>query len=592
MNIFRRFWLYLGIEFILIVYTFWDFFIQPTKWLLGNTGDGLKNYFHFLGYILPSNSSFLFHTKTNYPFGESLFYLDNIPVLAFAIKWISTYIIDLSAYCILIHNWFIILNILMCFSFCFLLFKKMSINIPLAGLAAIILSFTNPLLFRINGHFALSFSSAIVVFLYLLYYLQEFIDSKNLGKIWQFSSLITLWIYFASLIHIYFLAILATAFGLYLLVALNKKIISIKYIFLLALPLISALLTLETIQLVDPYYSFRPSGGGGYDWEFHNFRLDALYSAKFTPIKTIPFFIESGYTPHFESFGYLGGFILYGALAIAGLRLLKFMKLNFSNKFIQYLLVVGVISLFISLGNKIQMFGHNGLSTDNWISPFFWLSKFSASITHFRVLARFSWMFYFMAFILVIYFLNQIQLNNFKNKLALTYVIMIGLSDVYDWSIHLKENSSHHNPMILTENDKVKIDKIDYTKYKAAYIFPYFQVGTNDLDYTLDDYEPVSSFAYAHTLYTGLPMANHKASRTPDSFAIIQINKLKSAFSLDTLSNRKHLYLTFLYHDSMPRLNAFKADEFFNNKWRDLIHKTNGKHIVSLDKFEVFEISL
>ena len=589
----KSFWTFLILEVSLIFYTFFDLIISPNKFLLGNTGDGMKNYYHFLNYIQNKNASFYLNTKTNDPYGESIFYLDNVPLLSFITKWISTYLIPLENKSILIHNWFFISNIFFCFLFSYLLFRKLSINILLAGFAAMIISFSNPLVHRINYHFALSFSSSIAVVYFLLYCFQQHLDNNNTKKCWLYGILISLWIYLSSLIHVYFLALLLIVFGFYILLGLRKKIFYIKYLLMFLLPIAVLGITLKTIQIADPFFDKRPKMGGGYDWEFHNFKLDALYSVKETPVKTFPFFINSGYHYHSESIGYLGGIVLYGSFFVLLLFAFHKIKFRLSNSFLLNMFIIGFFYLAISLGNKIQILGHNGILKDNWISPFFWLSKVSDSITHFRVLARFSWVFYFSIFILIIYFINQIPFKGILNKFIIVFLIIAGCSDLYDWIYHLKKSSVNENPTLLSKNDLKALSKINYTDYKAAYYFPYFQVGTNNLDYTLDDYEPVSRFAYGHTLHSGLPMVNHKASRTPDSIAMHQINSLKYILT-DTIrySGIHDKYLVFVFKDSIPRLNTFKADEFFHNRWNEIIFKAKGKHLSSLDKFEVYEISI
>lgn len=586
----RSFWTFFIIEVSFVSYTFWDLIISPNKYLLGNSGDGMKNYYHFVNYIHSNNPSFTLNTKTNYPYGESIFYLDNVPLLSFVSKLISTYLFSVENHIIAIHNWFFIGNILGCFVLGWMLFRKLSINPYLAGIAAIILSLTNPLLYRINNHFALSFSSSIIGFYYILLCFQTALDESDFRKTWFYGFILVGWIYFASMIHMYFLALLVFPFGIYLVLALRSRLTNFPYLSLFVLPILSVVLTLKTVEFADPYFHLRPKVGAGYDWQYHNFRLDALYSAKGTPIMTIPFFVNSGYQPHYESLGYLGGFVLYSAILLFLFYVFRLSKFSIKNKFLIHVLIMGVASLFISLGNRLELFGHGGLSTDNWPSLFFWLSKFSDSVTHFRVLARFAWIFYFSAFILVLYLLDQIKTKIQIKSTIIVILCIMGMVDVCDWIIHIKKSSVNENPMRMSQFCISQLSKIDYTKYQAVYFFPYFQVGTNNLDNTLDDYEPVSRFAYGHTILSGLPMINHKASRTPDSFAAEQIHRLKNALIRNVPNGQK--VLTFVYKDSVERINDFAADAYFHNRWREIVSKSKPKYLVSTEKFDVYEITI
>jgi hypothetical protein len=581
------------LELLIVVYTFWDSISEPNKFFLIDNYDGLKNYFHFIGYIIQNPNDYWGYSMTNYPFGESVFYLDSMPLFSVPLKFIHNNILDLKQNIIAVHNFILYINIIICFSLSYWLFSRLSSSWLLVGSSSIILSMTNPMLHRINYHFGLSFSSVIILFFILLYLLNKSFELKNEKNIIIWASLSLLLIYLSGFIHIYYIAILAMAFVFFIFFSLGKNHFqNPKYILTYLFPVLAVFLFLLTVRLADPYFSIRPTGGSGFDWQQHNFSLDALYANKSTPVQTLPFFIKSNYSPYLETFGYLGGFVLYSLMFFILLGLFRRFSLKLSDTFILSIFLTGCFCLFISLGNKIILFGNNGIKTDNWLSVFYWLSKSSEQITHFRVVGRFVWIFYYSIFVLVFFYWDRIINQKKIYNVALIVLLTFGFVDVYDWSNFLKISSLHKDTLSIHPDDIAKIKQIKLSEYKATYIFPYYQVGSSNLDMTLDDVLEVSKFAFRFTLLFNLPTCNHKASRTPDKFANFQLKQLENALNSENEIKPKQKYLAFLYNRESPKMNNFCAENRFYGQWKRIIDNCNGKLLTKLYDFDVYEIYL
>jgi len=573
----------IGIVFV----SFKDIILSPNTFVLGNSYDGQKNYFGYLAYLKNSNESIELLTKVNFPYGESIHYLDIMPVFSVVIKSISKYIIDLYPISLGLMNYFLILNIIICFIFSYKLFGKILSNQWLIGLGAIIISMTNPMLFRINNHFALSLSSLIMGYFYFLYLLYQAVELGDNKRIFRYLIVIILWISLASFFHFYFQALLSCHFGfsiLFLFIRNFKKLNLVQKFSLLIAPLLSPILSLWILKITDPFYSQRPSQGNGYNWDGYNFKLDALYSVKGTPAESFPFFINSNYTFSYESMGYLGGFILYGMIVLIIYSIIH-KKMNFSNDvYVSNLLLTSILMLAISLGHTINI-SNGAFLTNNWLSAFYWLSNFSESITHFRVLSRFNWLFFFGVFVWAVYLYDI----NFKGKwgtICISIILIIGCIDVFDWSKHLAKSDNNEYPFTISSEYKSKLNSVEKLNLKGIYYFPFYYVGTSFLDLTLDDYIAVSNMAFKTTLETGIPTMNLKASRTSTIQTISQLKKLNEFYLHKQLE--KDSYLVYSYNKPVENINSFWADKHFFGKWNQMIKNMNGEYLFSENDFDIY----
>jgi hypothetical protein len=367
------------------------------------------------------------------------------------------------------------------------------------------------------------------------------------------------------------------------------KKIEFKKMYLFLFPFITLVMIWIIINIFDPYVLLRPVKGSGFDWQPYNFTLEAFISISNTPVSIFPFLFEIPYESHYENTGYLGGFALYSLLFFLILFLFKIKTFKIENLFLKWNFLASLFLLFISLGSKIIIFGFEDFIIKNIFSVFYWTAFLSDSITHFRVLARFSWFFYFSVLFFVIIQWNRLLKESKWIKYFFIIFLFIGVLDTYEWSKHLKKSSVSKYFLEFSENEKTILSKIHIKDYDAFVVFPYFQVGTSDLNLTLDDYPPISEFVYKYTLYSGLPSINHKASRTPDSFAYHQIDFFKRLLTDSLHSKMNKKFLVFSYKKEYPKLNNFKAEELLYGKWDIMIQNQKMKKISEIKDFNIYE---
>ena len=123
-------------------------------------GDGIKNYFTY-AYQIKHGESYLNFSGMNYPYGEHFMYTDCHPVLANLFKFLSTKFDFVKEHSIGILNFLMILSILLTFIISYLLLLEFKISKWFSVLFAISITVLAPQIFRMGGHFSLSYSVAI-----------------------------------------------------------------------------------------------------------------------------------------------------------------------------------------------------------------------------------------------------------------------------------------------------------------------------------------------------------------------------------------------------------------------------------------------
>ena len=91
------------IQIILIIIGFNKAFSDWQDYQFQNVFDGFRNYYAVEVYI-NQNPDWLKFTAMDYPFGDYALFTDNTPSVSIPLKFINTYIVDISDYIIPIYN--------------------------------------------------------------------------------------------------------------------------------------------------------------------------------------------------------------------------------------------------------------------------------------------------------------------------------------------------------------------------------------------------------------------------------------------------------------------------------------------------------
>ncbi|KAA3641354.1 MAG: hypothetical protein DWQ02_00680, partial [Bacteroidetes bacterium] len=200
-------WIVVAIMLVLLFWRFPDFFKNPNSRVVEPYGDGYKAYMVIVNHA-KYDSTYSHFEGMNYPYGEHAVPGVTQPLFSISINFLRQNLIDLSDYTIGIINISMMLGLLLCAVFCFLIFKRLGLPTIYSGLVAIGLAFLNPQMERIGSHYGLSHPEVVPM---ILYFLMRFEETRKMK--WSVAVGLTLWAY--SLIHFYYFGIFAFALGIY-----------------------------------------------------------------------------------------------------------------------------------------------------------------------------------------------------------------------------------------------------------------------------------------------------------------------------------------------------------------------------------------
>ncbi|KAA5548622.1 hypothetical protein [Adhaeribacter rhizoryzae] len=518
--------------------------LQHNKFLLAARNiDWLKNYFTFQAYLQqPFALGLLKFEHFNYPFGEYILYTDNSPVFAIAVKLFSNYIFDVSADGLFVYHLFLVSGILLS---TFLLFQILTCLIQDRACIiffSLILPWLQPQLFRLGGHFSLSFSFVLLLgILFLLRSYRHFYTGKNIIKelFWFVPALIIV-----SFIHLYYLPLVLVLVGYFCAAwVLQAFFRNENYRFLIAWSIAAVLIplcvTYSIIRLTDGYYELRPDKATGYSFVGNKLHLSDLYTAYAHNHLKFNYLFTPEPSGNWEPYAYLGSFALYvGALLlIMGVFRLFFKAAFFpsvaNHEFTRsFLLLFGVASfgsLFISLGDYFNLFSSD-LPVRNYLNIFRYLKKITESVTHFRALDRFGWVFFWFINLLVIYYYDQLlQSKSGKIVRFVAYTLaLLALSDTLDAFAY------YHRNVIANELTDPTLKKelylaegIQVSDFQAILPIPFYYIGTEETDLEMSVPEDFQTKTIQLSLTSNLPLMASQMSRTAPAQA-------KEIFSLIT----------------------------------------------------------
>jgi hypothetical protein len=156
--------------FISIIYG--KVLLSPNSYLFNSSGDGIKNYYTY-AYFIKCNSFSNQFEGMNYPYGEHVLFTDNHPILSLTLKSISKLFPFITDYSIGILNFILLCSILITSITLFKVFEKLNIQRSLSVLAAISITILAPQIFRLTGHYSLSYSFCIPLTILLILHFFE-----------------------------------------------------------------------------------------------------------------------------------------------------------------------------------------------------------------------------------------------------------------------------------------------------------------------------------------------------------------------------------------------------------------------------------
>jgi hypothetical protein len=492
---------------VIFLYFYSTLFFNLNSVCFSSDGDGFKSYYGAI-YHIKYDKNYLHSQSQNYPYGESVFVLDNQPLLANSMKWISNHIVDVSPYTIGVINFCMLISIVLASLIIYAILRRLKVGFILASLSSIAISFLSPQIDRFGGHFSLSYICAIPAILYLLLRHYETAKLK-----WSFFTATLCFV--ALLTHAYIFAFYAIIIIVYLFTIhfSEKERFGRWPSFLLNL----------FLQIILPYvifYILSSIDDPVNDRTNHPFGIlfyRAYPESIFLPIGK-PY---GSYLSKIMTFNHIDweGWSYIGLVASVSFLIIfiDWIKLGFKFEFKRIIQVcdqriltiffwAGFIALLYSFGIP-YIFDLKSLI--NYIGP----------LAQFRSIARFAWVFYYVFNILVVYIIWQ-KSNSFENKFQKLLIIVIPLIILmYDAYLNVRGRQNLYNNKIeaikdynnlLDENKWVK--KIHTDKYQAILPLPYYHIGSENIWIGGGCGAPKANYLVA--LKTGLPSMGVMLGRT------------------------------------------------------------------------------
>lgn len=466
--------------------------LSPNSYLFSANGDGIKNYYTYI-YHAKYDHSFHEFSGMNYPFYEHIVYTDAHPLLSYLIGKLG-----LVDYAIGIVNFLMLLSYPICAALLYAILKHYKVATLWAIVGAIVITFLSPQVFRLTGHFSMSYVFAVP----LLWYLQiKYLKTTKL----YWSLLIGLYLTAFFFTHPY-LGMILCFFSIvfWLVTAVSTRKWLKPGLHILVQVIFPILLFQGYVKLTDVHDGRLSDPAGFYDyyasWKSltiaHNGPLQPLYSA----LK-----INIG---NWESWAYLGFGTLVSVLIILIFLVKQRQNIDWKG-FFQKELVRFVISAYL-----ILLFAFCFPLKYFWMH---WLADLISPIKQFRILGRFTWIFFYVTSVTAV--VGIYHLYKTYNRKNLKYVFFGGMIFmVFEFypvhkltaeSITIAANYFQYES--LDQHKKSAVDYLNSNDYDAILFVPFTHMSSENI--MLLGSEKGNFDAHILSYHTQLPLINSVSSR-------------------------------------------------------------------------------
>lgn len=539
------------------IYTFYDFITSPATIIMQMDGDGVKNYFTFLYHCLYEKGVW-FHGM-NYPYGENVVFTDGQPFLSVPISYLSSVLHFSTETLLTIMHLLITASFVVAMVYVHKILRLFNVEQPLAIFFSALIILLSPQIFRLTGHFALSYCCVVPMVFYWL--IQYHITNKLKYALYLY--LIGAVAVFA---HPYFLAMLMLWVGFYSVGyflftrnSIKQKVLHISPV-LLSFAGVFATFKLYLIA-TDPIKD-RPT----FPWGF----LDACSSPGqvLTSTRSPIWGLLKG-KPIYEKLNnggegnaYLGLVVIvvcsiFLVLAIKNLVGRKQDPVVGANRFSFIWLFIAFCTFAFSMGYPFV------LNNMGWL-----LGKLSV-IKQFRSLGRFSWVFYYIMTVYAVLCIDSVfkQLMQSNRKTLATAFVTLAMGiwtiEAFGYSSFLKGKTNEaldNYKVFFSKNEQTWPQYLKEKKYKpedfqAILLLPYFHVGTEKLWVSDLATDWILTFGLRASLQLHLPVVDVMMSRSSWSQAMAQVKLIAGPFSEKAILGKDHRPFLILHHDAKAPLD-------------------------------------
>lgn len=465
-----------------------------------SSGDGAKDYYATF-YHIKHDSGYLHSSCMNYPFGESIFFAGSQPIVSNTIRFISQNIYDISPYTLAIHNLLILLSIALTVLVIYCIFRHLNLPVWYSLVLAVGLTFLSPQIDRIGGHFALSYTIVLPLFILLIL---KF-DQKRSLAVTLLTLLVSLW---ASITHGYFFTFYMAMIGAYWLWQKpwsDSFSLRTNWLHIVLQVMVPLILVPVVILYLDPVEDRTT-----WPWGFLVYRAypESVFLSPGRPywnwinslvkIRTLPW----------EGIAYVGLVSVLGFAVILFSSTKKILKRELINAF--SVTDVPLVNQLFWLSGLLLLFSF-GVP---FVFKLEFLLEYLGPIRQFRGIGRFAWLFFYMLNIVVFYLLWQ-KLKGYKSAYRIFLVLPLGVL-VYDAWFH-SHSQKHYINNRLPELDYAFHSNlkpnINVEEFQTIMPIPFFSIGSENYWREPACNESVVK-VYAISQLTGLPLNATYTSRS------------------------------------------------------------------------------
>ncbi len=493
---------------------------QPNQYFFSDAGDGIKNYFTY-AYHIKHDTSFVNFEGMNYPYGEHYLYTDCHPVLANLLKTTGAIFPWIHNYSIGLLNWKMIFAIFLTFIACYFLLREFEIIPWLAVVFSLGITLLAPQLFRLEDHFALSYSLALP--LSWLLFLK--ITKKPISYAWI--ALLFINNLFWLFIHAY-LGVIVIAFLLLLFLSFlffgKKEALPLPKWPLLGSLLLPLLLFFSYTKLTDTH-SGRTDNPSGFF--LYNAEPDDLLIPHHGPLRTVlDQLTGNAIKLEWEAWSYVGMAtvtmlliaLISFFIALSKRKFPAFQRTFFPNRQLNHGLLAGVLLFLFAMGIPFKQFPE--------------LLEYFPILKQFRATGRFSWPLYF-ALLVWSSTLTQQRYFHFKDQKRflgigmVTLVALLNILEALPHHFHISRAITQSPNLFVKEQLpsplQDAIESINTEAYQAIISIPFYYYGSES--YARPRPNEAMRTSIVMSYHTGLPLVNASLTRTSvwESKNIVQL---------------------------------------------------------------------
>ena len=469
-------------------------------------GDGYKAY-HAILYHAEHDESMNWYEGMNYPYGEHAVPGATQPLISTSIRILDALGLPGSEHGLAIVHLSLLLGMILCMVFSFLVLERLGVDWTYAILAAAGITLLAPQIDRFASHYGLAHLEVLPMIIYGLLRWSEKQD-------WRWSLAIAGGVVAFSLIHFYFFAILAFTIGGFMgchwLLSRDWKSWKQHLWYLFLMFGVPVILLFGWINLTDPVADRNEA-----PWGFFNYHA---YPGTVLSSPTMPhgrwiqkqFFGQDAH--NIEAWSYFGmvaiAFMLFviGRWAVSRFKRPPVPQSQNHQLFLHSLLLSSFLILLFSFGLPFTKIGGEQL-----------LEKMGP-MRQFRSVGRFAWLAYF-AFNFAAFAALGRSVSRGKYWLPLLGLAFISYEAVHYWK------AKNFELDLLGETVEgqryTDIESIDFNRYQAILPIPYFNIGSDN--FWWDQNGAVGQKSLTLSQQTGLPITAAMLTRTSLSETLKQM---------------------------------------------------------------------